>query len=142
MFKFKTKQDGDKKEDKKDDHRLLNFLIVAVILVFLIYVYMTYAKEQFQDAFYLDQIANNYSDPMYFKYAGNERDIAGQSSRDYFLENQRYAHSYAAPQLLAGNAAFRDQTNYLDMPKQYRPKPMSAYPGQSGSTMAQERDDF
>ncbi len=127
-------------KDKKNDHKLLNFLIVIVIVSVLIYVYLNHTKELFRDAFYLDQIANKYSDPMYFKYAGNERDILGQSSRDYFLENQRYAHSYATPQLLEGDVSFTNQTKYLDMPKQYRPRPMSSFLPLSGNTMAQETD--
>ncbi len=127
-------------KEKKKDHKLLNFLIVAVIISALVYVYLTYSQEQFSDKFYLDQIANSNSDPVYFKYGGNERDILGQSSRDYYLENQRYAHSYAAPQLLAGDAAFTNRTGYLDMPSEYRPRPMSAFLALSGNTMAQETD--
>jgi hypothetical protein len=74
----------------------------------------------------LDQLAMLNTDPTEFKYTGNDRDILGESGRDYYLANQMYASSNAAPQLLEDNDAFINQTDYLDMPTPWRPLPMVA----------------
>jgi hypothetical protein len=96
---------------------------VVVAILILIIVGFT-STERFGDVFYLDQMAMLNTDPTDFKYTGNERDVLGESGRDYYLMNHIYAASSSAPQLLEGNLAYTNRTNYLDMPAQYRPQPV------------------
>lgn len=129
----------------------LGVIILAVIILIVI-GFST--KESFGDVFYLDQLAMLNTDPTLFKYTGNDRDILGESGRDYYLANQTYANSRAAPQLLEDNDAYVNRSDYLDMPTAWRPLPMKAdgnapnpgsrfvrsifRVGQSGNVAAQE----
>lgn len=95
-----------------------NKSIVALgvaILVVIIIIIIGYTTEHFGDVFYLDQISMKNSDPMSFKYRGRERDVLGESPRDYYLMNRIYANNRAAPQYF-DDSAFANQTAYLDMP--------------------------
>ena len=71
---------------------------------------------------YLDQIANQASNPMIVKYLGSERDPLGMSMRDYYVENQTHANSGVAP-FIFDDMAFANQSGYLQMPRWYRPAP-------------------
>lgn len=94
------------------------------VVVILIIIMASWSSEHLQDVFYLDQIAMKNSDPMRFKYIGRDRDVLGQSYRDYYLENRMYADQRAAEQVLDDEGPYHNRTDYLDMPSQYRPKPM------------------
>lgn len=96
--------------------------IGAAVVVILLLVFFVMRKEHLGDIFYLDQIAMQNSDPTWFKYTGWDKDVLGMSARDYYLENDLYSNSRAAPQRLKDDSAFKDHTNYLQMPYQYRPK--------------------
>jgi hypothetical protein len=61
------------------------------------------------------------SDPMYFKYSSWERDIDGNSPRDYYLENQMNYLNGVAPGYFVGDQLYVDHTDFLNMPKWYRP---------------------
>lgn len=108
------------------DHKF-SICLGIVILAVLILIIVGFTKvELFGDVFYLDQMAMLNTDPTDFKYTGNERDVLGESGRDYYLMNQTYANNQSAPQLLEGNLAYVNQTQYLDMPVQYRPHPLDS----------------
>lgn len=109
---------------------------VSCVIIIIIIAVAVSKKENMQDVFYLDQIAMKNSDPTYFKYTGRERDILGQSSRDYYLENRAYSNSHVGPQRLESDSAYINQTAYLGMPEQYRPL---NWVGQSGNWAEQER---
>jgi hypothetical protein len=104
------------------DHKFSLAVGVVVVLVIVLIIVGFAKRENFGDVFYLDQMAMANQDPMRFKYTGNERDVLGESGRDYYLMNQTYANNRAAPQLLEGNLAYTNRTDYLDMPRQYRPE--------------------
>jgi len=107
------------------DHKF-SICLAIVMLVVIIFIIIGFTKtERFGDVFYLDQMAMLNTDPTDFKYTGDERDVLGESGRDYYLMNQTYANNRSAPQLLEGNLAYVNQTNYLDMPVQYRPRPLN-----------------
>lgn len=112
-------------------------VLIVVALIFAFYGF-TRPQEHLGDVFYLDQMAMLNADPTYFKYTGRDRDVLGESGQDYYLQNLMYSNSRAAGQLLEGNKAFVNQTDYLDMPPEYRPKPMSTFIGQSGNVVSQE----
>lgn len=104
----------------------VKLLIGVFIVIALIFTFYGFAqKENLGEVFYLDQMAMLNADPTYFKYTGRDRDVLGQSGQDYYLQNLTYSNSDVAGQLLARNDAFVNQTNYLDMPAQFRPKPLS-----------------
>jgi len=113
-------------------------LMALAFVVVLIIVLVAFGSEHMQDRFVLNQLAAANADPVYFKYTGRDKDVLGMSPEDYYYANQTYANSRAADQLLEGNAAFINQTDYLDMPAQYRPKPLSGFIGQSGNVVAAE----
>ena len=113
-------------------------LVVAVISVLIVVIIGMSSTERMEDQFILNQLAAENADPVYFKYTGRDKDVLGMSGEDYYYTNQTYANSRAADQLLEGNAAFVNQTNYLDMPAQYRPKPLSGFVGQSGNVVSAE----
>lgn len=113
-------------------------LMALTFVVVLITVLVTLSAEHMQDQFILNQLAAENADPVYFKYTGRDKDILGMSAEDYYYANTTYSNSRAADQLLEGNAAFVNQTNYLDMPAQYRPKPLSGFVGQSGNVVSAE----
>ena len=114
---------------------ILATAIIAVLIVVFIGMSST---ERMEDQFILNQLAAENADPVYFKYTGRDKDVLGMSGEDYYYTNQTYANSRAADQLLEGNAAFVNQTDYLDMPAQYRPKPLSGFIGQSGNVVSAE----
>lgn len=97
----------------------LNKMRTVVIIVLLILIFLWLRRERFTT--YLDQMAMESADPTLFKWTGNERDIAGMSPRDYYLENETYALSRVRPWLFRGNQMFKDHTCYLGMPRRYRP---------------------
>ena len=99
--------------------------VVIVIIVILLFVVMS-RKEMMEDVFYLDQIGMQNTDPTKYKYTGRDKDILGMSVKDYYLENEQYAMSNVAPQLFIDNSKFKNQTDYLDMPKIYRPTSLSS----------------
>lgn len=102
--------------------------LALIIVIVLILVFSNDKKtENLEDLFYLDQIAMKSSDPTYVKYIGRDKDILGQSYRDYYLENRMYSNSGSGPQHLVADSAYFNHTNYLGMPEQYRPKPLSKY---------------
>jgi hypothetical protein len=115
-------------------------VVVAVILVvFLIFAFIGMSSsERMEDQFILNQLAAENADPVYFKYTGRDKDVLGMSGEEYYYDNLTFANSRAAGQLLEGNAAFVNQTNYLDMPAQYRPKPLSGFIGRSGNNVSAE----
>ena len=117
------------KSDKKEQQSQLdwdNILLVTIVILLLLTIFYTIkeqytvSKENLEDMFYLDQIAMKHSDPTYMKYAGRDKDILGQSHRDYYLENRMYSNSRAADQKL-DDSAYYDQTDYLQMPAEFRP---------------------
>lgn len=113
-------------------------LMATVAVIVLITILVAYNSEHMEDQFILNQLAAANADPVYFKYTGRDKDVLGMSGEDYYYTNQVYANSSAADQLLEGNAAFVNQTSYLDMPAQYRPKPLSGFVGQSGNVVSAE----
>ena len=114
-------------------------LMATAFIVVLITIIVAFSTEHMQDQFVLNQLAAVNADPVYFKYTGRDRDVLGMSGEDYYYANLTYSNSRAADQLLEGNAAFVNQTDYLDMPPQYRPKPLSGFVGQSGNVVAAEK---
>jgi hypothetical protein len=123
-------------------HHWSEIVLAVVIIAFLIFAFIGYSKpaERMADQYILNQLAAENADPVYFKYTGRDKDVLGMSGEDYYYANQTYANSRAADQLLAGNAAFVNQTDYLDMPPEYRPKPLSGFVGQSGNVVSAEHD--
>jgi hypothetical protein len=111
---------------------------LAFVVVLIIVLVTLGSKENMQDQFILTQLAAENADPVYFKYTGRDKDVLGMSGEDYYYANLTYSNSRAADQLLEGNSAFVNQTEYLDMPPQYRPKPLSGFIGQSGNVVAAE----
>lgn len=104
-------------------------LVIAIVLVLVLVVFlMRRERMSGRRLIFLDQMANENWDPIYFKWAGRERDIAGMSGRDYYLENQTYVNTHTiptrrmAPRIYEGNRMFHDQTCYMGMPPRYRPK--------------------
>jgi hypothetical protein len=116
--------------------KLLMGLAFVVVLIIVLIAFNS--SEYMQDQFVLTQLAAENADPVYFKYTGRDKDVLGMSAEDYYYNNLTFANSRAADQLLEGNTAFVNQTDYLDMPPQYRPKPLSGFIGQSGNVVAAE----
>lgn len=113
----------------------VNFAMIIAVLIVLVFVYTFWnpMSEAFSEVVYLDQMAMKNSDPMYFKYSSWERDVDGMSPRDYYLENNTNYANKVAPGYFAGDGLYVDHTDYLNMPRQYRPvtgaeavKPVSA----------------
>lgn len=99
-------------------------LIVAlVVFILLVFMYFSTTLAEHYTNFYLDQMAEKNSDPMYFKYSGWERDVDGMSPRDYYLENQTNYLNQIAPGYFEGDGLYSDKTGYLNMPPEYRPRP-------------------
>lgn len=111
--------------------------VFVVLFLFIIFIISkkTSSSEHLGVPFFLDQMAMSYSDPTWFNYLGYERDVAGMSSRDYYLENQLNASTKAAPQYLENNSNFIDHTNYMDMPIKYRPGKRNASATQINSEL-------
>jgi len=106
------------------------YAVLVIVVVIIIIVCASKKSEHLEDVFYLDQMAMQNSDPTFFKYTGRERDVLGESSRDYFLQNRMFSNSGVAPQHLEDDSAFVNQTDYLDMPPQYRPETPAVLYGQ------------
>lgn len=124
--KLTTSRSVSIQKDKSKNKKIIAIIVALVILitVALIFTYK-YKKENMTDVFYLDQIAMKSTDPTKFKYTGRERDILGMSVKDYYLENGMYSVNKVAPQLFIDNDRYDNQTGYLGMPYQYRPKSLS-----------------
>jgi len=71
--------------------------------------------------YFLSQMVNESWDPVWFNYFSRVRDVSGQDSQDYYLENQMNASTGVGPQYFEGNLQFVDHTNYMDMPIKNRP---------------------
>ena len=118
----------------------VQMLIGVFIVTCLIFVFIGIAASEHlsETPFYLNQFAMATTDPVYYKYAGRQRDILGQDSEDYYLENLTYANTYAAPQLLLNNDALYNRTGYLTLPENQRPVVITGMSGSSGNVMSQE----
>lgn len=93
----------------------------AVLSVFLIIFFALTKQEHLGVPFFLDQMAMENDHPIKFFYEGREKDAAGMSPRDYFLENQMNASTYVGPQYLEGDLKFKDHTGYMGIPIKNRP---------------------
>ncbi len=96
-------------------------IIVVLVLLLIMFVMMYWGSELFHSPYFLDQMAMSSQDPTWLNYLGYERDVAGMSSRDYYLENQMNSSTKVGPQYMKGNTQFVDHTDYMDMPIKYRP---------------------
>jgi hypothetical protein len=101
----------------------IGVLLAIIIFIVFMLIYWQGGAEAFSEVFYLDQMAMKNSDPTYFKYSSWERDVDGNSPRDYYLENQTNYLNGFAPGYFAGDQLYVDHTGYLQMPPQYRPGP-------------------
>lgn len=107
-------------DEQKQDYQ--KYLIIGVIILVLLLIFYWYAgAEHLGNPFFLDQMAMEYSDPTWLNYLGYERDVSGQSPRDYYLENQMNSETGVGPQYFEGDLQFKDHTGYMDMPIKYRP---------------------
>jgi len=139
MSHTSPKQDGFDVMEFISNH-WVQMVLGVIILIFLVFMFIGFSSsENLGEVFYLNQMTMENADPTYFKYTGRDRDVLGESGEDYYLQNLTFANSGSANQLLDGNKPFVNQTNYLDMPAQYRPKPLSGMVGQSGNVVAQEK---
>lgn len=98
-------------------------LCFAVLLLVVILVLYWQGKAENFETIYLNQMANENWDPIYFKYNFETRDVAGMSDSDWYLENEMNYLNGWAPGYMEGNAAFVAHDDYIRMPPQYRPKP-------------------
>lgn len=96
-------------------------LISALVVVFLLVIIYWWKQEHLGTPFFLDQMATENWHPIKFFYTGREKDRAGMSPRDYFLENQMNAATDVGPQYLEGDLKFHDHTGYMGMPIHNRP---------------------
>lgn len=103
----------------KRDHIYITIIVVVLLILFIYYCSCKY--EHLGEPWFLDQMSMNYSDPTWFNFMGNQRDVAGMSSKDYYLENQLNSSTGAGPQYFKNDTNFVDHTNYMDMPIKYRP---------------------
>lgn len=99
----------------------LAIVIVLIIMVMGYFMFMQ-GKPELMSNYYLDDIAMAYSDPTLMTYTGREKDVLGNSARDYYLENTRNYLNGVAPGYFEGDSAFVNETSYLDMPAEYRPR--------------------
>jgi hypothetical protein len=95
-------------------------ILIAVIIILIVVLLFFGAREYASDVFYLDQIAMHSQDPMNIKYLGRVRDWRGMSPKDYYVENDMNGKNYAAPEYLAKDDAFKNQSNL-------GPKPLGHY---------------
>lgn len=100
---------------------LLLAVVVALVLV------IVFTKSEHMKSFYLDQIAMQSTDPAYVKFVGREGDPLGMSMRDYYLE-----HTLNAKNLIEADynddQMYYNTTDYLQMPRMYRPAPGEIFP--------------
>lgn len=101
------------------DHTIAYTVIIILFFVFIFYVYQN--QEHLGVPFFLDQMAMENDYPVKFFYTGRQKDVAGMSERDYYLENQMNASSGVGPQYFDGDTQFIDHTGYMDMPIKNRP---------------------
>lgn len=101
---------------------MLSFIISCVIFSILLIMFLSVVKKI--ENFSLDRMANEASDPTWLHYQGNNRDVLGESHRDYWLRN-RLANDQEL-QNLSGDAMFYNPNNYAEMPHTYKPKTMMA----------------
>jgi hypothetical protein len=102
-----------------------NVVIFAVVLaIILLLMWFLVGTEGMQDIFYLDYLVMKNPDPTRFKYTGRSRDIMGMSARDYYMENDMLHRTLTGKDLYSGKK-FQTQTDYLGMPIEYRPRPMT-----------------
>lgn len=101
---------------------MLDFIISCVIFSILLIMLLSVVKKI--ENFSLDRMANEASDPIWLHYQGNNRDVLGESHRDYWLRN-RLANDQGL-QKLSGDTMFYNPTNYGDMPKNFKPKTLMA----------------
>jgi hypothetical protein len=99
----------------------LAFIIVMIILI------VQKSKQEHLQSFYLDQIAMQSTDPAYVKFVGRERDPLGMSMRDYYLEHTNNSKNLVEADY-SDDQMFYNTTDYLQMPKQYRPAPGEIFP--------------
>lgn len=100
-----------------------NQLLCALIVVLVIWVVWRFVlRRERMQPFFLDQIAMQASNPSIVNFLGNERDPLGMSLYDYYTENTMNANNTVAPQF-NNDMAFANHTDYLQMPRWYRPPP-------------------
>lgn len=118
-------------------------LLCIVVVVLLLYFFYVYSQSEHltQPVFYDDMMAMKYPDPIWLHYAGDERDVDGMSSRDYYLENNTLAGNWAAPFYFEGAAGWRDHTDYLNMPSEYRPRGLSHFNPNLNRELAADAED-
>lgn len=95
-------------------------IIIVVLLLILFWIHF-YKNEYLTEPYFLNQMAMDYSDPIYFNYLGrSERDVEGNSMQDYYLQNQMDAATGVLPQMF-NDEKFFNQDDYMDMPIVNRP---------------------
>lgn len=95
------------------------YVLIALAVIVIIVILMNMGSE-FLTPIYLDQIATNFVDPTVFAFLGDERDLAGMSSRDYYLDNAMQYANGAAPGYFKNSQLYRNQVDYLDIPVKFR----------------------
>lgn len=100
--------------------------VLILLVIVVLHLYRSWVSEHMGEVFYLDQMVMKNPDPIGFHYTGRERDIAGMSGRDYYLENDINAKNLVSPFYFEGDQAFVDHTDYLGMRPQYRPQAVTA----------------
>lgn len=120
-------------------------LVCGILLVGIIILIVVLAtKSEHMKSFYLDQIAMQSTDPAYVKFVGREGDPLGMSMRDYYLE-----HTLNSKNLVEADynddQMYYNTTDYLQMPRMYRPAPgeifpktLSRYVNQGDNVVAQD----
>lgn len=95
--------------------------MVVILIILLIWWLLTGGSEHLGNPWFLDQFSMASSDPVWMNYLGYERDVLGQSPRDYYLENQINSQSGVGPQYFENDTAFMNHDDYKSMPIRYRP---------------------
>jgi len=119
-------------------------LLAVVVVLVVILIVMALTKSEHMKSFYLDQIAMQSTDPAYVKFVGREGDPLGMSMRDYYLE-----HTMNSKNLIEADynddQMYYNTTDYLQMPRMYRPAPgeifpktLSRYVNQGDNVVAQD----
>lgn len=103
------------------------FLITLAFVICLIILLSVKRSQEHLQSFYLDQIAMQATDPAYVKFVGRERDPLGMSMRDYYLEHTNNSKNLVEADY-ADDQMFYNTTDYLQMPKEYRPAPGELFP--------------
>ena len=93
--------------------------LLAVFIILIILVLYFTRKEKFS-------VWQKSSDPLTTHYMGNNRDIAGMSQHDYFLETQRMRENKVLDVPEDGTSNFSNYTDYIEMPAEYRPAASNA----------------